>query len=172
MTALCILCLPERVSHAKRAIHRQQIRADTIVRNAKQRACCRIDVDDMQPRIEQDQSLMQIGSDVRKFVCTSLQLPHLRVDLSVLSRNACEKRGQFRVGLVFERVSKVQTVERLHDPARQSAAKHKRQHKRRRENRKKRREHSEKQCSDRRLTLRNAQHCPIRQAARVVHCFF
>ena len=78
-----------------------------------------VDAQDAAVLVEQDEALAHAAGDLRELIGPLVQLAQLRLDLDVLAVDALEQRGELLIGIVVERVLKVEAVERVNDAPRQ-----------------------------------------------------
>ena len=122
--------------------------------------------------VEQDEALAHAAGDLRELIGLFAQLAQLRLDLDVLAVDALEQRGELLIGIVVERVLKVEAVERVNDAPRQPPGQQAREDERHDEHDQQRLDHADGDHADRRAADGDAQHRAVVQALGIVHGLF
>ena len=131
-----------------------------------------VDAQDAAVLVEQDKSLAHTAGDLRELVGLFAQFAQLRLDLDVLAVDALEQRGELFIGVVVERVLKVEAVERVDNPPRQPPGQQAGEDERHDEHDQQRLDHADGDHADRRAADGDAQHRTVVQALGVVHGLF
>ena len=116
--------LTQRVAQRHVPIHRQEILPHAVFRRVQQPSGRRIDAQDDPCLVQQHQTLAHAAGDLLKFLRPAAQLVHLPVDLAALMFHAAQQGRQLLVGLIFQRMLQIQSVQRLRDAPRQPGRQH------------------------------------------------
>ncbi len=114
----------ERVAHGAGhrhvAAHGHEIAPHAVLAGVKQAHGGGVDAQHMAVRAQQHKPFLHAVRDGGKFVLPALQLGHLRLDAPVLLIDAPKQRRKLLVGVVVQRVHKVERIERRDDALRQA----------------------------------------------------
>ena len=150
----------------------QEILSDTVRLRMEQRPCRRVDAQHRPLFVHQDEAFVHARRDLVEFVLLLLERAQLRVDLAALLIDAREQRRKLLIGIVFQRLFQIETVERRDDPGGDALCQNKRQNERRHQHDQHRLEHPHHKHARRGAADRNTQDGAVRQLFRVVDRLF
>ena len=154
------------------ALDGEKVPAHALRVRAEERLRRSIDAQDTAVLVEQDEALAHAAGDLRELIGLFAQLAQLRLDLDVLAVDALEQRGELLIGVVIERVLKVEAVERVDNAPRQPLGQQAGENKRHDEHDQQRLDHADGDHADRRAADGDAQHRAVVQALGIVHGLF